>query len=98
MPKILVTPENLKASAKTLLACAAKNDEVIRKLDNLIKGLVSNWQGEAQTAFQNSYNAKRATFKKFTDEIRKFTNFLERYAQTMQDQEDMQKKKAAELA
>ena len=98
MPKILLTPENLKAEATKLENTAAKNDDVLSKLDNLINGLVEGWEGEAQAAFINSYNSKKESFKKFTEEMKEFVEFMRHFAQVMEDQESLQKAKAAGLA
>ena len=98
MPKILLTPENLRDEAARLEQEAAKNDDVLNQLDTLINGLVAGWEGEAQQAFQNSYNTKRATFKKFGDEMKDFVAFMKKFADIMEDQERLQKGKADSLA
>ncbi len=98
MPRILVTPENLRDEAAKLEQEAAKNDDVLNQLDTLINGLVQGWEGEAQQAFVNSYNTKRATFKKFGDEMKDFVAFMKKFADVMEDQERLQKGKADSLA
>ena len=96
--RILLTPENLREEATKLEQTAARNDDVLSKLDSLINGLVAGWEGEAQTAFINSYNTKKATFKKFTEEMQAFVAFMRDFAQVMEDQERLQKGKAEGLA
>lgn len=96
--KILLTPENLRDEATKLEQTAARNDDVLSKLDSLVNGLVAGWEGEAQAAFINSYNTKKATFKKFTDEMKDFVSFMRNFAQVMEDQERLQKGKADGLA
>lgn len=98
MPVIKLTPEDLISGAKLLRDCASKNEAVLKELDSLIANLALDWEGEAQRAFTNSYETKKATFKSFTEDMQRLTGELERFAQTMQDQENLQKAKAESLA
>ena len=98
MPRISLTPENLRERAGTLRQTAVMNDDVITKLDNLINGLQSIWEGTAQQAFVDSYNTKRSTFKSFTEDMEVFAKFLEDFAESMRQEEEFRTNAAHQLA
>ncbi len=95
--RIKLTPEALRDGAQRLSQMKADNDDVINRIDGLINGLVAEWHGEAQEAFANSYANKKATFQQFSLDMEAFVRFLNRYAETMEEQEKMQATKAGSL-
>ena len=96
---ILLTPESLLEEYANLLKNKAALDQVVNDIaNNIIKTLVESWQGEAQQAFENSFNQKKATFDKFSEEMQKFADFIKTYADEMKALEDKQKAAAAQLA
>ncbi len=97
MPAIKLTPEILEDAATKLSQTAAKNDEVIDKLQELINGLNADWEGDAYNAFKASFDSKKATFKSFTQDMEKFVNFLKKFANIMREEEKRQTKAAIDL-
>ena len=66
---ILLTPESLLQEYANLLKNKAALDQVVSDIaKNIIGTLVEHWQGEAQQAFENSFNQKRTAFEKFSEE------------------------------
>lgn len=98
MPRIKLTPEVLEEKSNLLTNTAQRNDDVISRLDMLINGLVSDWEGEAQTEFANSYRTKRESFESFTEEMRVFAEFLAKFADIMRQEEKRQADAARGLA
>ena len=96
---ILLTPETLLDEYANLLKNKAALDQVVNDiLNNIIKTLVEHWQGEAQQAFENSFNQKKAAFDKFSEEMQTFANFIKEYADQMKALEEKQKNAAMNLA
>lgn len=96
--RIKLTPENLRAGADSLKQTKADNDDVINRIDGLMSSLVADWHGEAQEAFSNSYQTKRATFQQFSLDMEELIRFLLKFAENMEEQEKLQKGKAEALA
>lgn len=94
---IKLTPALLKDGAAELLKAKADNENAISNLNAIVDGLISDWHGEAQDAFANSYARKKQTFQTFTLDIEKLANALEKFAQVMEDQEKLQAGKADNL-
>ena len=96
---ILLTPESLLQEYANLLKNKAALDQVVEDIANsIIKQLIGHWQGEAQQAFENSFNQKKAAFDKFSEEMQTFADFIKKYADEMKQLEEAQKAKAAQLA
>ena len=98
MALIKLTPELIREQAEQLVSNAEKNDQVIADLDSIVNGLLTGWEGPAQQAFTESYQTKRATFQSFTEIMRDFSKEVIKFADVMQNQEEMQKNRAQELA
>lgn len=94
---IKLTPVLLREGADQLLRAKADNDSAIANLDSIVKGLVTDWHGEAQDAFETSYERKKETFQTFSLDIENLAEALKDYAKVMEDQEKLQATKAANL-
>ena len=57
----------------------------LTKVDNIVNNLLSDWKGDAQTAFARSWEEKRGTYKQFTTDMTVFSDFLRSYAGTMRN-------------
>ena len=98
MPSIKLTPELLEEKAGNLRSTAARNDDVIARLDGLIEALNADWEGDAYNAFRESYSQKRATFESFTEDMEIFASFLVKFADIMRQEEKRQTDVARQLA
>jgi WXG100 family type VII secretion target len=98
MALIKVTPESLEAQAKDLLSKKAEHEQVYANIKKLVNALVNDWQGEAQTAFLNSFTQKDPLFRQFSEETEKFAQFMNQAAQKMRATEDELKSQAQQLA
>ena len=96
---ILLTPESLLQEYADLLKNKAALEQVVDEIANsIIKQLIGHWQGEAQQAFENSFNQKKAAFDKFSEEMQKFAEFIKTYADEMKALEEKQRAIAEQLA
>lgn len=97
MPEILLTPELLESEAAKLLGWKNELDAAFNKIQTLISGLINNWHGEAQQAFESSYESKKPTITQLTQDMEKFANFMKSYAEHMRDSERGSAQRAASL-
>ena len=95
--RILLTTEELKTEAASLEKAARENDEVLKTLDKIVNGVVSGWEGEAQKAFADSYNKKKATFTKLTDQMLELAKDVKVFASNMETTERQEKDIAGKL-
>lgn len=98
MAVIRITPEGLEAQAKELRNQKGEHEQIYARMKQLVNSLTSEWEGQAQTAFLNSFTSKEAFFKQFAEEIEAFVLFMERAAQTMRDTEEQLKAQAQQLS
>ncbi len=97
MPVIKLTPEVLEDGAAKLRDTASRNDDVVTRLDGLIEALNADWEGDAYNNFRESFLAKRATFKSFTEDMSIFADFLVKFADIMRQEEKRQADAASQL-
>ena len=90
MPVIKLTPEVLEEKASSLRQTAARNDDVIDRLNGLVEALNADWEGDAYNAFKESYMTKRETFKSFTGDMSIFADFMVKFADVMREEERRQ--------
>ena len=98
MPRIRITPEEVRGEARDLKNSKVENDSAIKRIDQIVNGLLSHWHGEAQTAFVNSYNQKRQGFVAFSRDIETLANFADRFANNMANEEREKANRARTLA
>ena len=88
MAKIRITPENLEGQAKTLRGYNAEHNAIYDKMKTLVNNLVAEWEGEAQSAFKNSFDQRNAQFKDFEDKIEDFAKLMDEAARQMRQTEE----------
>ena len=88
MAKIRITPENLEGQAKTLRDYNASHAAEYGKMKTLVSNLVAEWEGEAQSAFKNSFDQRDSQFKKFEEDIEGFAKLMDEAARQMRDTEN----------
>jgi WXG100 family type VII secretion target len=97
MALIKVTPESLEGQSKELLNKKTEHEQVYANIKKLVNALVNDWQGEAQSAFLQSFTQKEVVFRQFSEEIEKFANFMTQAAQKMRATEEELKSQAQQL-
>ena len=85
--KILITPESLEEKANTLRGYGNSQRDAFAEVETLIKGLVSGWEGEAQTAFVESYEKNKQVFDQFIADIERFAKVMADFATAMRTNE-----------
>ena len=84
MPEIYLTPDRVSGAARQMRTQEEELKKFVQKIDSFVNGFLPSWKGDAQKAFINSWNAKKATYEKFVKEdMPNFSKFLENYASTM---------------
>ena len=83
MATITITPDNLETQAGELLKFKQQHDDAYKQIDSLVHNLVAEWTGEAQTAFINSFDSKKATFTQFGVDMENFANLMKKAAERM---------------
>lgn len=76
MAQIMATEATMKTKASDLQQTNAQFKVAVDKLQTLQKTLDSQWDGDANTAFNTAFNKDKAKFDKFHSEITKYINAL----------------------
>ncbi|MBQ6981740.1 MAG: WXG100 family type VII secretion target [Synergistaceae bacterium] len=84
MPKIRLTSDVLKQKSGEVTQCMEEQQEIIRKVAQVISDIVAEWEGEAQKAFIQKFDEARPVYEKFAPDLSNFANFLTNYAETME--------------
>jgi WXG100 family type VII secretion target len=84
MSTIKVTPQSLRDRAKELQKYNQQHNDSYKSIDSMVHNLVMEFTGEAQTAFINSFDSKKATFEQFSTEMENFAAFLNKVAGRME--------------
>ncbi len=85
MPKIRISHETLRNTAKTISQCQADQQDVIKGLADLVGVLREGWQGEAEKGFEAVVDAARPMYEQFAPDLQKFSDFLNMYSGKMED-------------
>ncbi|MDR0647897.1 MAG: WXG100 family type VII secretion target [Synergistaceae bacterium] len=83
MALIKVTPETLHEQAKQLISYDQEHNDAYAKMQKLVENITTVWEGEAQTAFRSSFDAKRSEFQKFSTDIQAFAKLMDNAADKM---------------
>ena len=97
MARIKLTPELLEDKSNSLMMTAERNDDVIYRLSGLIDALNAAKESAEYNAFKSSFDAKKATFKSFTQDMEIFAKFLKKFADIMREEEKRQANAAMNL-
>lgn len=97
MPEILLTPEHLEEEAGKLERSKMDMDDAFNQIQTLVSGLLDNWHGEAQQAFQTSFEGKKPTFNQLAQDMANFASFMRTYSRHMQDSERGSAQRASAL-
>ncbi len=84
MPKIRLTSDVLKQRAGEVNQCMEDQQEIIRKVAQVIADVVADWEGEAQKGFRSAFDEARPVYEKFAPDLSNFSQFLTNYANTME--------------
>ena len=84
-PTIQVSPDVLRAKAAEVRKYKSQHDEVITRLRTLVNGLNETWKGDAQTAFINSFESMRGTFKNFSEMLESYAKRMDAAANQLQE-------------
>ena len=84
MPKIKITHSTVSDASNKMAAAGSEHDEVIKSIERTIAKLDQGWEGEAKNAFKRIWDQEGPKFKSFLGDIRKFSDYLKVYLQTME--------------
>ena len=97
MAKIRITPETLEQQAKQLSSLKDEHEQVFSKIKQLVNSLSSEWEGEANKAFTDSFAQREAELKKFAADIDSFRLRMESAATQMRQAEEAVKAKMGQM-
>ena len=97
MAKIRITPETLEAQAGQLDSMKQEHENVYQRIQKLINDLTSEWEGEANAAFMQSFRGNDAAFKKFSQDVESFRQRMMKAAQEMRAAEEQVKAKMQQM-
>lgn len=95
MASIKITPENLREEATTLRKHNETHRQAYANMDSLVHNLVSEWTGEAQTAFVETFDGNKVSFEKFGTDIDAFAKLMDDSANRMEQTDQELKAKMA---
>ena len=96
--RILLTPEELESEASSLKQAARNNQDVITRCNQIVTGLLPNWEGQAQTAFRNSFEIKKRAMEQMTNEMNQLADKIIVFAREMRALEQNKTAEANRLA
>ncbi len=85
MPKIRISHETLRSTAKSIDQCQADQKQVIADVAKVIEALKTGWEGEARKGFEAVFDAVKPTYEKFAAELEEFSKFLTMYSEQMEN-------------
>ncbi|MDR2355898.1 MAG: WXG100 family type VII secretion target [Clostridiales Family XIII bacterium] len=97
MAKIRITPETLEAQANKLNGLKDQHEGVYNQIRQLVTDVATEWEGEANAAFTQSFNSNEPAFKKFAQDVESFRLRMVTAAQEMRNAEEAVKAKMNQL-
>ena len=97
MAKIRITPDTLENQARQLNSLKDEHERVFSQIKQLVNSLSSEWEGEANRAFTDSFNTREAELRKFAADIDSFRMRMETAAREMRQAEASVKAKMGQL-
>ncbi len=97
MAKIRITPETLDNQANKLNSLNDQHKQIYQQIQSLVSDVAAEWEGEANTAFTQSFRSNDAAFKKFGEDIESFRQRMIKAAQEMRDAETSIKAKMSQM-
>jgi WXG100 family type VII secretion target len=97
MAKIRITPETLEGQASKLNGLKEQHESLYTQIKQLVNDVAAEWEGEANTAFTQSFNNNDPAFKKFSEDVESFRQRMTKAAQEMRTAEESVKAKMSQL-
>ncbi len=83
--QIRITPETMRARAAEYTAQAQNIQDVINKLDRLLKQLQQEWEGDASRAYADKFGQLRPGFVNAKNLVDEISAALKKTAQIVED-------------
>jgi len=96
MAQIRITPETLESQATQLNSLKGQHDQVYSQIKSLMNDVSSQWEGQANAAFMQSFQTNDPVFKKFSDDVEIFRQRMSAAAADMRAAEDAVKAKMSQ--
>ena len=85
MPKIRISLETLRSTAKSIAQCQTDQQDIISKISQMVETLRGGWEGEARLGFEAAFEAAKPMYQQFAPDLQKFADFLNMYSGKMED-------------
>lgn len=83
--QIRMTPETMRTRASEYTTQANNLQQVINKMDNLLKQLQGEWEGDASRAYAQRFNELRPGFVKAKELVDEISAALKKTAQIVEE-------------
>ena len=83
--QIRMTPETMRTRASEYTAQANNLQQIIKKMDDLLKQLQNEWEGDASRAYAERFGQLRPGFVKAKDLVDEISAALKKTAQIVED-------------
>ena len=83
--QIRMTPETMRTRANEYTTQANNLQQVINKMDNLLKQLQGEWEGDASRAYAQRFNELRPGFVKAKELVDEISAALKKTAQIVEE-------------
>lgn len=83
--KISLTPEQMRARARSYANESANLQKSIQNMDKLINALQSEWKGDASKAYAERYNSLKPAFNNAKELMDELSSNLKASAQIMEE-------------
>ncbi len=83
--QIRMTPETMRTRANEYTAQANALQDVINKMDNLLKQLQAEWEGDASRAYADRFQQLRPGFVKAKNLVDEISTALKKTAQIVEE-------------
>ena len=83
--QIRISPDQMRGRASEYRGQADAVNDVITKMDNLLKNLQTEWEGDASAAYDEKYNQLRPGFVSAVNLINDIAQSLDSTAQSLEE-------------
>ena len=97
MAKIRITPDTLEQQASQLNSLKDQHTTLYGNIKSLVDAVATEWEGEANRAFTESFRANDTAFRKFEADVESFRQRMLTAAREMRTAEAAVKSKMSQI-
>jgi len=85
MSLIQITPDTLRAQARTVRNYKTQQEQNIQRIRNIVLSLNSSWKGAAQDAFVAKFQSMDQTYRRLSEVLEAYAKLMETAANDFQN-------------